>query len=229
MRGAANRRMVVVGGAEPSEAVVTVASYNILSAKKAQVRRAEYSHCAPHVLNYAVRKALLLAELKTADCDICCLQSVDHFEDWWQPQLSLLGYDGVFMARTGGIPGEGVALFFKRHLFQLFKSQFIDFNAADEQLLSAAERIHRGKKHSSIPNNVGIIVGLQPWEKSPHPSAILVANVELDDASDGSGILKRNNQCLHFFQQVERFNSELHLPVIVCGTFSCVPGWFVFD
>eukprot|EP00750_Incisomonas_marina_P025349 INCI5387.4.p1 GENE.INCI5387.4~~INCI5387.4.p1 ORF type:complete len:625 (-),score=86.74 INCI5387.4:80-1954(-) len=218
------RRMVAVAPADPEEATISVASYNVLSAKKVQVKRANYSHCVPHVLNFAIRKNLMLNELKDADSDICCLQSADHFHDWWQPQLSLLGYDGVFTARTGGVPGEGVAVFFKRRLFQLFKSQFIDFNSADEQLLSAAEKIRRKKQSSNIPNNVGMIVGLQPWEKSKHPSAILVGNVELDDGLDGASMLKRNNQALHFFHEIERFNAELHLPLIVCGTFNCTPG-----
>ena len=226
------RSTVYVAPPDPSEATISVSSYNVLSSKKVQVRRAQYSHCVPHVLNFAVRKTLLLAELAAADTDICCLQSVDHFEDWWQPQLSLLGYDGVFTKRTGGVPGEGVAVFFKREQFQLFKSQFIDFNEADQQLLSAAEKMRRkrssrAKKQSSIPNNVGIIVGLQPWEKSVHPSAVLVCNAELDDATDGAGMLKRNNQSLFLFQQVERFNAELHLPVVVCGTFNCEPGELV--
>ena len=203
---------------------VSVSSYNILSAKKVQLRRAEYSHCVPHVLNFALRKQSILSELKAMDSDVCCLQSIDHFDDWWQPQLGLLGYDGVFSARSGGIAGEGVAIFFKRELFQLFKSKFIDFNEADEALLSAAEKTRRKKKATSIPNNVGVIVGLQPWEKSKHPSAILVANLELNDSSGGPGVLKRNNQCVHFCREVESFNAELHLPLIVCGTFNCVPG-----
>ena len=47
------------------------------------------------------------------------IQSLDHFEEWWQPQLSRKGYDGSFYARTGGIAGEGVAIFFRRKLFQV--------------------------------------------------------------------------------------------------------------
>ena len=47
------------------------------------------------------------------------IQSLDHFEEWWRPQLSREGYDGSFYARTGGIAGEGVAIFFRRKLFQV--------------------------------------------------------------------------------------------------------------
>ena len=213
-----------VVGASASAAHISVASYNVLSSKKVQIRRSQYSHCVPHVLNFGIRRQRLLAELAAVDCDICCLQSADNFESWWQPQLSLLGYDGVFVARTGGIPGEGVAIFFKRELFQLFKSQVIDFNEADSKLLTQAEKIRRRKQRQKTPNNVGMIVGLQPWEKSTHPSAIIVANVELDDGSSAKSVLKRNNQCLYFFHQIERFNAELQVPMLVCGSFNCSPG-----
>ena len=220
VQAATSGRAGTVAGSE-----LQVSSYNVLSARKVQVRRGDYSHCVPHVLNFAVRKSLLLDEISKVDSDICCLQSVDHFDDWWQPQLSVIGYDGVFNARTGGVPGEGVAIFFKRHLFQLFKTTVIDFNDMSLAGLSEAEKSRRTKYKGqrAPPNNVGLIIGLQPWEKSKHPSAVVVANVELDDNLN-SGQLKRNNQCIYLFRQIEQFNSELHLPIILGGTFNCEPG-----
>ena len=68
-------------------------------------------------------------------------QSLDHFEEWWRPQLARAGYDGSFYARTGGIAGEGVAIFFRRKLFKLMRTRYVDMNDADKTIMSGKVRV----------------------------------------------------------------------------------------
>ena len=68
-----------------------------------------------------------MKEVLSYNADILCLQECDNYREWWQGKMGLAGYDGVFMKRDGAAK-DGLAIFYKRDLFQLFKTQEIHFN-----------------------------------------------------------------------------------------------------
>jgi hypothetical protein len=105
--------------------------------------------------NWIERSSTLISEINSYSADILCLQDVDHFKDFWYPNLAKLGYDryfylsiyliynifidycfycSVFKKRTDITEShsEGVLIAFKRDLFQLFKHTSVELNAAGE-------------------------------------------------------------------------------------------------
>lgn len=74
--------------------VFSVLSYHIFADFKANL----CSHTTTKSWDY--RSVMILEEIKSYDPDILCLQDVDHFQDWWRPQLMLLGYSSFYQQRT---------------------------------------------------------------------------------------------------------------------------------
>merc|ERR1712124_34421 len=102
----------------------TICSYNLLPESRVRESRAMYSFVEPRTLNWNYRKRNLLKEILSYKADVLLLQGLDHYTDWWQPQLGMNGYDSLYRAhpRKGG-----VGIFYRRDEFQLFKSEVIEF------------------------------------------------------------------------------------------------------
>ncbi len=201
-------------GASGEPGKLRVVSYNILAQSK--LKGPKYAYCTGTQVNWQVRRNILLQELLSFQADVLCLQEVDHFEDWWRPQLSRAGYDGVYQKRAR-FHRDGVATFFLRDKFQLFSTEIVDFNQAGEFL---------GEEKSSSriqQDNCAIVVALQPWEKSDHPSAICVANTQLvvPQCEDLKPVQRK--QVLMLVRVIERFNLDFQLPVVMCGSFNMLP------
>lgn len=188
-----------------------VLSYNVLAQRK--LKGPKYGYCDGADINWRQRKQRLLKEVLAQEPDVLCLQEVDNYDLWWQPQLSRAGYDGIYTKR-GRRHEDGVATFYSRSKFQLFRSETIDFNNAGEFL---------GEERPSCrlqQDNVGIIVAIQPWEDSDHPSALVITNVQLVSPSTADLINVQRKQVLMLVRTVERFNADFQLPVIMCGSFN---------
>ena len=77
-------------------------------------------------LSWNFRKGQILRELAGYGADVLCLQEVqaDHFESFLYPQLSAMGYEGLYKQKTREALGprgriDGCALFFKVAKFEL--------------------------------------------------------------------------------------------------------------
>jgi len=77
------------------------------------------------VLDFRLRRWRLLREIAESNADVICLEEVDHFDDFFQPALAALGYEGVFQAKTKspslqfGYYSDGVALFWRKDKLRL--------------------------------------------------------------------------------------------------------------
>ena len=188
-------------------------SYNILSDYKTS-----FLHYT-NTKNWDVRCRSLLDEIKTYDMDIICLQDVDHYQDWWRPQLTLLGYDTIYKQRTQtkNFHYEGVLIAFRREVFQMFKSQPFELNGAvlnDDRGRAFRER--------SKTDDVGVIVFLQPWSRETINSAVCVCCSMLSDEVNNNDI--RMVQTTYIAHQVEVANMEFHVPVIMACSMYDIPS-----
>ena len=156
------------------------------------------------------RKTKLMQEIKTYDADILCLQDVDHYSDWWQPQLMYLGYDSIFKQRTDLVDEhlEGVLIAYKRDLFQLFKTDDVIFNNAGQYESALIERRCR-------TDDVGLIAFLQPWKPNYLDSALCVVSAMLSDEEPDIEVDVRFEQARYLAQCIESANRSYHLPVII--------------
>eukprot|EP00475_Leptophrys_vorax_P042049 TRINITY_DN79368_c0_g1_i1.p1 TRINITY_DN79368_c0_g1~~TRINITY_DN79368_c0_g1_i1.p1 ORF type:complete len:498 (-),score=65.16 TRINITY_DN79368_c0_g1_i1:88-1581(-) len=108
-------------------ASVRILQYNILADSYAYLNLSEAVR--PEMLAWDNRASLLLNEILCYDADLVCLQEVDHFHDFFHPELaSKGGYDGVFMKRPTLRKRDGCAVFFRSKRFVVLDSVEIDFN-----------------------------------------------------------------------------------------------------
>ena len=75
------------------------------------------------------RRVLLLDEIKRYDADAICLQEVDHYYDFFLPELRRLGYDGLYAPKPISPCLEvskncdGCAIFVKRSKLRFISSE----------------------------------------------------------------------------------------------------------
>jgi hypothetical protein len=197
----------------PSKQKFRILSYNVLSDYKTS-----FLHYTT-TRNWDLRKHSLLNEIKTYNIDIICLQDVDHYQEWWRPQLTLLGYDTVYKQRTQNksFHYEGVMVAFRRDVFQLFKSLPFELNDAVTN-----EDRGRAFMERSKTDDVGVIVFLQPWSKDCVSSALCVCCTMLSDDSGNSDI--RMVQTQFVARKVETANMEFHVPVLMAVSLYDTPN-----
>ncbi|CAE7524362.1 CCR4-1 [Symbiodinium natans] len=87
------------GAHQPGDFDFTVCTFNVLA------EGLEPRGCA---VTFEQRKQGLLDEIARSQADIVCLQEVDHFDDFFSPELSASGYEGYFVPKTKGPPKESV-------------------------------------------------------------------------------------------------------------------------
>jgi len=136
---------------------------------------------------------------------------MDHFKDWWRPQLMLLGYDSVWKQRPKKRDTyyEGVAVAYRRSQFQLFKSVMVDLNKSSEQDTDRGSSF----KERLITDDVGLLLFLQPWCSETLDSALCVGSVAFSNRQGDDDV--RFFQCQYFTKRVELANREFQLPVIL--------------
>jgi len=85
--------------------------------------------CPDSALKWEYRSSLILEELLRSEADVFCLEEVDHYHDFYEPELSKHGYEGLFVPKCNSpclsFPNnngpDGCALMFRSERFQLVK------------------------------------------------------------------------------------------------------------
>eukprot|EP01038_Epipyxis_sp_PR26KG_P004561 gene4561-6433_t len=188
----------------------TITNYHVFANSK--------SNCTSHtsIKSWDIRSQTLLAEIKAYNSDVITCQDVDHFADFWRPQLAILGYDSVYKNRTclKDTHNEGVFIAYKRDLFQLFKTIKIEFNDASNESNSKSGDLYSSVfKERMKTDDVGILLFLQPYIHDFLSSAICVVCAMLSDSYKNSDI--RMVQSQYLTQQIELANREFHLPIVM--------------
>lgn len=87
------------------------------------------------------RRGLLLDEIKRYDADAICLQEVDHYYDYFLPELRRLGYDGLYAPKPispcleVSKNSDGCAIFVKRNKLRYISSEVLNLFVKNEILL----------------------------------------------------------------------------------------------
>lgn len=88
-----------------------IKTFNTLADRYADNSPQGFSHVDPAALAWENRKHKLLAEIISHDADLICLQEVDHWFDWFEPELQKYGYSGIF--HSANVGEHGCALLYK--------------------------------------------------------------------------------------------------------------------
>ena len=100
-----------------------VMTYNILADEYASSFMFSYVHS--NILSFKYRSPRVMREIKEANPEIICLQEVDHYEDWYGPQLKELGYSCIMNYRRSD---DATVIAFKDESFTLITLEKINYN-----------------------------------------------------------------------------------------------------
>ena len=157
------------------------------------------------------RSAILLSEIVTYDADVIMLQDADHFMDFWQPKLMLLGYDSVFKQRTQtkDTYDEGCVVAYKRSKYQLFKTVNLEFNDSAHGELNMKTTM----KEKCRTDDVAVLAFLQPFADNRFPSAVCFACAQFPEKDDYADVRAVHSK--YFCTEIEKANAEFQVPVVV--------------
>lgn len=166
--------------------------------------------CPEAALKWDYRGALLVQEISRSEADIVCLEEVDHYDDFFEPELTKQGFEGFFLPKCDSpcllFPDnhgpDGCALFYRSTKFELLKKK--------EVILRNTEG---GDSHQ-----VALLARLklrQPKESTVPP--ICVAMAHFKAKTDGREL--RAAQGKHLIEEASAF-SETGEPVIIVGDFN---------
>ena len=115
--------------------LLRVCTYNILadlyvSRKGTTDGATTYPHVKYEHVDKSRRIPMIVAELKAYKADIICLQEVDGsvYDDYLQPVLKALGYDGYYSNKASS-QREGCAMFWNTNVFE--EEEALSFNVKD--------------------------------------------------------------------------------------------------
>jgi len=157
------------------------------------------SAAPPLEQDWRLRQKRILEEIQRGAADIICLEEVDHYHDWFEPQLKELGYMGFFVAHPKSrclrsAPSEllqdGCAIFLKRETFSVQRSVEIALPEGEDSAHAALMVIAEGVATGPV-----LVVAAQ-----------LQAGDELATA-----------QAKKLLEQVSGYATPKGWPVIICG------------
>lgn len=231
---------------------IRVLSYNVLA--EIYATGMVYPYCPGWALNSSYRQRLVLRELMEADADIICLQEVqkDHFESTFNPELSKMGYVGLYKQKNRlamGVEGkvDGCATFYRASRFDLVRKNVLDFNEAVKQCFEGEAAKADGMPPADAASFLNHIRGQQ--RRLMHDNIAQVLVLRMLTTPQGARLREPCNFCVantHLFwdpeftdvklwqthmllRELEKsITIPLQYPLVLCGDFNSEPSSAVY-
>jgi len=144
-----------------SDTSFTVLSYNIL----ADVYKNVFLFTIPcQFLDFNYRSRIIIEELTKLSADIICLQEVDHYEDFYEPKLTELGYELIYKKKDK--KKDACVIGFKKNVFESLGYHTLSLNT--------------GHKYEDKPDFIrGNIVIIASFKHKPTGKVVNVINTHL--------------------------------------------------
>jgi len=132
------RNLVKLGkeGEVGTEPTLSVLQFNVLCDYYA----VDTGLCDEQYLKWNFRQNTLLKVLDANPADILCLQEVDHYLDFWKPQLEKRGYTGYWKQKPNRESLDGCLVYWKSSKFVLKKS--VPVELCDKEFGFVSDRPH---------------------------------------------------------------------------------------
>lgn len=216
-----------------------------------------FIRCPVEALKWTYRAPLILQEILRSGADIICMEEVDHFHDFLNPQLEQKDFKGLFVEKrnspclefTPNNGPDGCALFYRSSKLTLLKNQELVLNREDGTksnqvammaLLQFSPGDSEGSKEpeSALKDDASISLEEQSSDKAklddnvaPLRSAALntqtVCVAVTHLKAKRDGRELRLAQGKHLLSEIQSF-AEDH-PVVVCGDFNATPDEPVYE
>nr|CCG00968.1 nocturnin [Suberites domuncula] len=167
--------------------------------------------CPEDVLKWSYRGPLILEEIICSGADIICLEEVDHFADYLEPNLSTQGFQGLFLPKTDSAclkfqPNygpDGCALFFRSSMFKLIEKKEVSLKNTTGGISNQVAMLARlGLKKSGGGEGA--------------PSQLSIGVTHLKAKKEGRAL--REAQGEHLLSEMASFAKDQY--AIICGDFN---------
>ena len=201
-------------------------------------------------LNFDKRGKDLIKTITTGDSttspDVVCLQEVDHYYDFFEPELRKLGYAGIYKedqwspCRKFEAPCDGVAIFYKTDRLELLSSHAPGAPRARKEdpaqdagkTLMARFRLKRDPKtEGTIRNTLGTLIrgNAKPVFSGVDLQEVIVVTTHLDSSKNVDGIITRLEQTKELCRHLNAFATNLcadvdNVQIIIAGDLNATPN-----
>ncbi|BBN16604.1 nocturnin [Marchantia polymorpha subsp. ruderalis] len=168
------------------------------------------------VLGWGARGPKLVGAIVGASADVVCLQEVNHFEDFFLPELRQRGYDGTFVAKKlspalqYGCSPDGCAIFYRTSRLQLVQRDVVLYPAPP----------------TAVPNQGAIACRFRDIRAERE---FLVATTHLKAKVGKENEQRRLSQAQSLMDLLVDLTGSSGLPCVVCGDFNAPPDSEVYD
>ncbi|CAI5732672.1 unnamed protein product [Peronospora destructor] len=200
-----------------------VMTYNVLA--QCYVRSSFFPYCRHSAIKWKNRSKHLERVFTSSlpvSPDVICLQEVDNYDEFWAGMMKNLGYEGLFVKKTGAAR-DGVAVFWDAKKLRVKKSKQVSLNLPngdesdiDYELLS----------RTSTRGSVGVIADFEHLETQLE---FVVATTHLfwDPMQEDVKLL----QSRRMLRAIDIFTSTMDAstPIIFSGDFNSLPDSKVYN
>eukprot|EP00850_Spirogloea_muscicola_P014439 SM000103S09531 [mRNA] locus=s103:412815:416468:- [translate_table: standard] len=198
----------------PAEGLrLRVVQWNVLADGLAQ--DGDFVRAPPAALAWSHRAPRLLALLLHAAPDLACLQELNHFDDFFSPELARQGYAGLFLPKAPspaerlGFPPDGCAVFFRTDRFDVCDEVRWRYTGP------------RGQLHSQG----AVLCRLQERGTGRE---LVVATTNLKAKEGLAEARTRQEQAQELLQLLAERHGGRGLPIVLCGDFNATPDSEVY-
>lgn len=205
----ANRQMMSQSFSN-SNRTVKILTMNTLADQCAKNDPQGFPYVDYEILEWNNRKVQLIKIITEQSPDFICLQEVDHFTDWFEPELLSLGYTGIFCSNGGvsaldkNLPKHGCCLFYKSGIYSnvFYSKNILGVEYPTVFICGLFENIITRKN---------IVIGTTHLKaKSPFRNA-------------------RLDQGKYILENIKGYLTDTSTPIIIAGDFNATPDEPVCD
>ncbi|PIA55172.1 hypothetical protein AQUCO_00800124v1 [Aquilegia coerulea] len=213
-----------------------VLSYNVLADMCAT--RDKFSYCPSWALTWEYRKQNLLREIIGYEAEIICLQEVqlEHFENFFKPELEQRGYSVMFMRKQGGLymrggyKYDGCATFFRCNRFREVRGYQLVFKEIARAVIETLQPNQKETGIRLLKDNVAIVTILESLENKTVScnlnSIFCVANTHIHASEEFKDV--KLWQVATLVNGLEMIG-KLGIPILICGDLNSRPGSAPYD
>ncbi|KAF0693619.1 Aste57867_15484 [Aphanomyces stellatus] len=168
--------------ASSSSSSFRIVSFNVLADYLANSPDGNLAHSHPtqaFKFKWPFRNTRLLREMLTWHASILCLQEVDHFDDFFDPELRKYGYVGYHKQRTGATTLDGCSIFVKEELFDVVQVVEVNMNQPEHDAILDRDNVALVLVLTHKPTNETIAVANTHILFNPRRGDVKLAQLQL--------------------------------------------------
>ena len=194
--------------------------YNKIIVILSALAHTTFIKCPKAALEWKYRGLRIIEEIARSGADILCLEEVDHFKDFFEPQLAGRGFEGIFFPKVDSpclfFPDnngpDGCALFYRSEKFELREKKEVvlkDIEGGESHQVALVAKLVTKSADGSLPSR-----------------SVTVAMAHLKAKTEGREL--RAAQGKHLIEEAATF-SEPGQPIVIAGDFNATPDEEVYQ